>query len=396
MTPRVQIIADDLTGALDVAGPFAARGHSTFVVVKDEGCAPDQFAGAAVLSINSASRHLAAAAAAARVRSIGERLCTPAGEICIKKIDSTVRGSVAAETLAIMHALGRANAIVVPAFPAQGRTMLGGMVHVDGVPLPQTGFARDALSPPPLVPLDQVFRSAAHHAQVERVAPDGPFELARPGEAMRVFVVDSATQVDLVRTVQALNGRLGHCVLVGSAGIAGALAATCLPQAASPERPRAAGQILVTVGSRAEQSVRQVAALAAQPGVELIAAPNGEVEGDALLRCSADTLILRATAAANGSAGDAERVATMLASSAVRVLRGRPVEALVATGGDTAVAILEGLGRRALQVVGDLLPGIPYCRLDVDGRRLWLVTKAGGFGTSDTLIEIVARLRGRS
>ena len=91
-----------------------------------------------------------------------------------------------------------------------------------------------------------------------------------------------------------------------------------------------------------------------------------------------------------------EQVARTLARSAVRVLRNRPVEALVATGGDTAVAILEALGRRALQVVGDLLPGIPYCRLDLDGRRLWLVTKAGGFGTPDTLIEIVRRLRGEA
>ena len=171
MTPKVQIIADDLTGALDVAGPFASRGQPTFVVVKDEGCPPDQFAGATVVSINSASRHLAPTDAAARVRGVVERLCTPAGEICIKKIDSTLRGNVAAETLAAMHALGRANAIIVPAFPAQGRTVVGGMVHVNGVPLPQTGFARDALSPPPLAPLDQVFRAAAHQAQVELVTP---------------------------------------------------------------------------------------------------------------------------------------------------------------------------------------------------------------------------------
>ena len=290
---------------------------------------------------------------------------------------------------------GGANAVVVPAFPAQGRTVAGGVVHVNGVPLPQTGFARDALSPPPLVPLDQVFRTAAPHAQVELVGPDGPFELVRAGEGVRVFVVDSASQGDLVRTIEALNGRLGQCVLVGSAGIAGAVATTCLPQASPPERPRATGQILVTIGSRAEQSARQVTALARQPGVELVAAPNGEVQGDALLRSSAQALILRATAAANGAEGDAEHVARMLASAAVHVLRGRAVEALVATGGDTAVAILEALGRRALQVMGDLLPGIPYCRLDVDGRRLWLVTKAGGFGASDTLIEIVERLRGR-
>lgn len=394
MTPKVQIIADDLTGALDVAGPFASRGQPTFVVVKDEGCAPDQFSSAAVVSINSATRHLAPADAAARVRSIVERLCTPAAEICIKKIDSTLRGNVATEALAAMHALGRANAIVAPAFPAQGRTVAGGVVHVNGVPLPQTGFARDALSPPPLAPLDQVFRAAAHQAQVELVAADGPFELARSGDGMRVFVVDSATESDLARTIQVLNGRLGHCVLVGSAGIASAVAGVCLPRSGTPERPRAGGKILVTVGSRAEQSARQVAKLAAQAGVELFTAPNGEANGDALVRSRAETLILLASAGAGGRDGDAEHVARMLASNAVRVLRNPQVEALVATGGDTAVAILEGLGRRALQVMGDLLPGIPYCRLDLDGRRLWLVTKAGGFGTPETLMEIVHRLRG--
>jgi uncharacterized protein YgbK (DUF1537 family) len=394
MSARVTIIADDLTGALDVAGPFASRGQPTFVVVSDHGCEPDQFAGAAVVSINSASRHLPGAEAAARVRNIVERLCTPAGEICIKKIDSTLRGNVAVETLAAMHALGRANAVIVPAFPAQGRTVVGGMVHVKGVPLPQTGFARDALSPPPLAPLDQVFRLAAHQAQVEVVAPAGPFELARPGEDLRVFVVDSATDADLVRTVEALNGRLGHCLLVGSAGIAGAVAGACLPQAQPSERPRAAGQVLLVVGSRAEQSAEQVAALAVQPGVQVVSAPNGEVQTEALLQSQADTLVLRSTAGADGREGDAAHVAALLASNAVRVLRGRPVDALVATGGDTAVAILELLGRRALQVMGDLLPGIPYCRFDLDGRRLWLVTKAGGFGARETMIEIVRRLRG--
>jgi uncharacterized protein YgbK (DUF1537 family) len=191
-----------------------------------------------------------------------------------------------------------------------------------------------------------------------------------------------------------LNGRLGHCLLVGSAGIAGAVAGACLPQAQPPEQPRAAGQVLLVVGSRAEQSAQQVAALAVQPGVQVVSAPNGEVQTEALLQSQADTLVLRSTAGADGREGDAAHVAALLASNAVRVLRGRPVDALVATGGDTAVAILELLGRRALQVMGDLLPGIPYCRFDLDGRRLWLVTKAGGFGTPETMIDIVRRLRG--
>jgi len=394
VSATVTIIADDLTGTLDVAGPFAARGQPTFAVVNDEGCSPEEFAGAAVVSINSASRHLPAEAAAARVRRICERLCTPAGEVVIKKIDSTLRGNVAVETLAAIHALGRSNAIIAPAFPAQGRTVAGGMVHVNGVPLPQTGFARDALSPPPLEPLDHVFRSAAPGVRVELVPPGGPFELARPGETPRVFVVDSQADEDLIRTVETLAGRLGHCVMVGSAGIANAVARVCLRQGTAPERPRVAGDVLITVGSRAEQSAQQVMRLGRQHDVRVFRAPNGEVRGEDMLRSEARVLVLCASPGVDGREGDANQVAAALAHNAVRVLRGRPIDALVATGGDTAVAILEVLERRALQVMGDLMPGIPYCRLEVDTRRLWLVTKAGGFGTPDTLIEVVSTLRG--
>ena len=176
-------------------------------------------------------------------RGIVERLCTPAGEICIKKIDSTLRGNVAAETLAAMHALGRANAIIVPAFPAQGRTVVGGMVHVNGVPLPQTGFARDALSPPPLAPLDQVFRAAAPRRRWSWSRPDGPFELVRPGEGLRVFVVDSATDADLVRTVAGLERSAGSLPPGGFGGHRRCRRAG-LPAAARAhrERPRAAAR----------------------------------------------------------------------------------------------------------------------------------------------------------
>jgi uncharacterized protein YgbK (DUF1537 family) len=85
-------------------------------------------------------------------------------------------------------------------------------------------------------------------------------------------------------------------------------------------------------------------------------------------------------------------VAAALARNVVRLLRSRRPGALVATGGDTAVAILHALGCDAVQVMGDLLPGIPYCRIQLDTRPIWLVSKAGGFGAREALIDIVQRL----
>jgi uncharacterized protein YgbK (DUF1537 family) len=391
--PQVVIVADDLTGALDVAGPFANRGHATWVAVDQRQAGAGRFAGVEVLSINATSRHLPAASASALVRDTVERLCPPATRILIKKIDSTLRGNVAAETLAAMQASGRRNAIVIPAFPAQGRTVVRAVVHVKGMPLPQTGFAHDALSPPPLAPLDEVFRAAAPGAGVRNVPPDGPFELATAADAPRIYVVDSATDADLGTTISALAGRLEHCVLVGSAGIAAAVAQGCMRDQPHSALPTVTGAVALVVGSRAEQSALQVDALARQPDVALFNAPNGELTDERIFSDRRPVVILRATASADGAAADAAQVARSLAQNAVRLLQSRHIDALLATGGDTAIAILNVMAVPALQVMGDLLPGIPYARLDVHGRPLWLITKAGGFGTPDTLREVVERLR---
>jgi uncharacterized protein YgbK (DUF1537 family) len=390
---KVAIIADDLTGAMDVAGPFAARGQPTWVVVDDRTCMPEQYRDAAVVSINTASRHLPADQAARRVRDAAARLIPRGTDIVIKKIDSTLRGNVAAETLAMMDALGRPNAIVAPAFPGQGRTVRAGVVHVRGVPLAQTNFARDALSPPPLAPLHEVYRAASPALRAACVPPGGPFDLAaRAGEQVAA-VVDSESDQDLAQTVRALEGRLHTCVLVGSAGIAAAVAEGCLERGPRPEQPAVRDQVLVMVGSRAEQSIEQASLLAQQSGARMALAPNGRLADDGALAAQARTLVVRAAPGPEGQEGDAEAVAAEMARNAVRLLQARPIGALVATGGDTAVAILQALGQPALQVMGDLMPGIPYGRLRVAGQPVWLVTKAGGFGTREALCEIVDRLR---
>ena len=97
--PRVIIVADDLTGAMDVAGPLAARGLNTLAVASLDGCTPQHLAGAEVVSINADSRHLSGQAAADRVRTILRGLVHPDAEILIKKIDSTLRGPIGADPL---------------------------------------------------------------------------------------------------------------------------------------------------------------------------------------------------------------------------------------------------------------------------------------------------------
>ncbi len=386
--PRVLIVADDLTGAMDSAGPFAALGIETWVVAVPMRCDPASLRSARVVSVNTDSRHLPAAEAAARVDGIVRHLGTDGFDIIVKKIDSTLRGNVVAETMALLDASGRREAVVAAAFPAQGRTVRGGVVHVDGKPLAQTAFAKDALSPPPLAPLQEVFVAAKPGLRVRLVAPADAFDAGTD-----IWIADSEVDADLTRIVEAFASRMSRVLMVGSAGLTRALAALCFDAHPAPAgRQHVTGTIVFAVGSRAARSAEQVDALAAEPETRVLRAPNGRLQSGQI-PCALN-LVLKATPDDAGHEVDAGRVAADIARHALDIARGAHAQALVATGGDTAIAILAASDNPALQVLGDLMPGIPYARIRLDGTSLWLVTKAGGFGGRDTFRDVARRLRG--
>jgi uncharacterized protein YgbK (DUF1537 family) len=382
------IVADDLTGAMDSAGPFAALGIETWVVAVPMHCDPASLKSARVVSVNTDTRHLSADRAAARVRDIVCHLGAGGFDIVVKKIDSTLRGNVIAETMALLDISGRREALIAPAFPAQGRTVRGGIVYVDGKPLAQTAFAKDALSPPPLAPLDEVFAAAKPGLRVKTVAPPDAFD-----GGTDIWIADSETDADLTNIVESFAPRMHSVLMVGSAGLTRALAQVCVDGHPAPSGPQhVTGTIVFAVGSRATRSAEQVEALAAEPETTVLLAPNGRLQSAKIP--SARNLVLKATADDEGNEGDAECVAANMAKHAIEIVRGARAEALVATGGDTAIAILAASGNPALQVLGDLMPGIPYARIRLGSASLWLVTKAGGFGGRDTFRDVARRLRG--
>ncbi|MEO8627805.1 MAG: four-carbon acid sugar kinase family protein [Betaproteobacteria bacterium] len=391
--PRVVIVADDLTGAMDVAGPLAERGLKTYAVATTAGCTAQQLSGAQVVSINADSRHLSADRASQRVSDIMRDLVHPQADILIKKIDSTLRGNVVAETLAMMKASGRRIAVVAPAFPAQGRTVMDGVVHVNGTALRDTNFARDALSAPPLEPLHHLFRDAAPEMQAELLRAGDPLP-AFDRSRLVVIAADSATQDDLRSLIQRVQDRLRDVLLVGSAGVAQAVSDVCFTTAEQQGvLPQTAGRLLFVVGSRAEQSAQQVDALLCLANAKVLAAPNGRVDVRAVTQVQETVVIIRSTPDAEGREGDAAVVARGLADGVAGALESGRFAALIATGGDTATAILERLSQPALEVMGTLLPGIPYSRIGGPQGDVWFVTKAGGFGAPETFASIAQRLR---
>jgi len=148
---RMVVIADDLTGAADCAASATTFGCETVVLLHslgDQNCLagwPD----CDIVSVDANSRCLSDVRASELITRLVHECdshnASCPGYILFKKIDSTLRGNVAIETAALLHARRSVHSagaklalLMAPALPAQGRTMIGGRLLVHGTPLEET------------------------------------------------------------------------------------------------------------------------------------------------------------------------------------------------------------------------------------------------------------------
>jgi uncharacterized protein YgbK (DUF1537 family) len=368
---RIGIVADDLTGAMDSAAPFADRGLATRVLLSVAGdqAGPDPD----VLAIDTHSRDLGPDAAAHAVQAGIARI--GADRLPFKKIDSTLRGNVAAEIAAAMQASGCTCALVAPAAPAQGRVLRNGYLIVDG----------------------QKVGAVSLVDTLRRALPGLPVHSLRAGDPLRdephVLVADAENEHDLARIAAFGLAHRGKVLLVGSSGLASALVDQLRParvQRAHPGYER----LLFVVGSHNMRSAEQVRKLLALPSVAtLVLTPGGEVRRAAADQGDARIALLQVEGLGARPTLDPRWVASRLADVTADVLAIEPAPtALFMTGGDTARAILSRLHVQGIDVIGNLYPGIVHGRVTVAKRPVGVITKAGGFGGADLLVNAAADL----
>ncbi len=411
--PDTVILADDLSGAADCGIACATAGHETIVVLGERPDEPD----CRVLSIDADTRGRGRDAAAAETARLA-RLHAPPGRLLFRKLDSTLRGHVAAELAALLSVrreAGPAAILLAPAFPATGRTTRGGVQRLDGVPLQDTAvwrherMAGTAFLPAMLAPaglrttlvgLEQV-RADGLASLVGRLAADPEVD---------VLACDAETDDDLARIARAGFGLGTSLVWAGSAGLAAGLAGL-LPRAApaesrlNPVVPHGAaeGPVLFVVGSLSAVSARQVAALSALPGVEPLVVASGVLRGgegsaawrdaeDALDRALGSGRDVVVSLAAEADADPREGLALCHALARLVAPHAGRIGALVSTGGETARAVLLAFGATGLRLRGEIEPGVPLSFTE-GGRAMPVVTKAGAFGRDDTLLRCRAVLR---
>ncbi|KPX43312.1 Type III effector Hrp-dependent outer [Pseudomonas syringae pv. helianthi] len=390
--PGLLIIADDLSGAADCAADFASR-IDTHVLLADSAAGLS-----GVIAVDADSRRLAPQQAAEQNRAALQQQPRP-GMALYKKIDSTLRGNVASEIDALQGLRGMA--LVAPAFPAMKRTTVRGVQLVDGVPVDQSDVWRNENLQGTGNLLDlfaaQGLRTQWLGLDTLRDPPRLKTTLRSALEqGVQALVCDAELDSDLLRLAEASVDWHEELFWVGSAGLARHLPhafglAEALPVKVQPRSP-----VLTVVGSMSRHSQVQADRLARiSQALCLTLQPTSLLNEDAHAERDAMRLQLRE----HLSAGEDVLVrldqqqrdpalAALLSNALAQWLAPALPHAgsLIATGGETARAILTAAGIKRLTLHGELATGVVLAEAQLGKHTINVVTKAGGFGNPDTLL----------
>jgi uncharacterized protein YgbK (DUF1537 family) len=393
---RVAVIADDLTGAADTGVQLTRAGYRTAVAFREASLSSTEDFDAVVFDTDS--RTISRDSAAKRVAEAGRKARD--ARIVYKKIDSTLRGQVSAEISAALDATGRRRVIVAPAFPAAGRTTVDGVQLVHGVPVHETEMRNDPRTPVREGHLPTLLAKSFPSIEVLSVEDlADPAKARRTIESARCIVADAARDVDLENLVRAAPDP-SELLWTGSAGLAlafggvypGPHAGEVSVVSAHPCRG-----VLVVVGSLSGVAREQLRRLVGEYGD--VAAPvdanrSGAVERavKAARRALSDGACAVVHSPEKRSAsGRPGPVVGTLAEVVRRLSREKLFDALVLTGGSTAVRVARRLGASGIKLEGEVEPGVPVGAL-IGPRPYTVVTKAGGFGGPYTLVGVVKML----
>jgi uncharacterized protein YgbK (DUF1537 family) len=406
--PDLALIADDLTGSLDTGLQFRKKGLTTLVPLDWS----QPFPRAQALVLNTHSRNLPGETAYRKVNRICRNL---KARSIYKKIDSTMRGNVGREALAILDAQKIAKAIVVPTVPVMGRTVEGGILRVHGIPLLKTAYARDSFHPLWSSRVSSLLEKETGEPVGFigiREVRKGPASLAAKIQAApaRILSLDAVDQSDL-RIIAAACGLLSGRVLpCGSVGLADELNLPSRSEDRKPSRKGSRGPLLIISGSLNPTTAKQIEVARdhsrlplLEPDLPRLTHPGTSAsEVKALTRrlvqeLSTETGAILTTTFQKHLPGKETAIPRALGKAAVHLLGKVRLGGLVLTGGDLAMGVCERLSSSALRIEEEVLPGIP-CSTLTDGpfKGLRMVTKAGGFGEKDALWRIIQYLRGKN
>jgi uncharacterized protein YgbK (DUF1537 family) len=415
-------VADDLTGATDLALMLTREGMRT---IQSTGLPPDDLdvseVDAVVVALKSrtiavkdaVSQSLAAAHA---LRKLGaQRLFF---KYC-STFDSTDEGNIGPVAEALLELVGGGVTIACPAFPKAGRTIYGGYLFVNGVPLNESPMKDHPLTPMHDANLVRVLQRqtmlavgliAYETVNAGTVAIRAALE--NTSASIRMYIVDAIADAHL-RTIGAAVAHLP--LITGGSGVAMGLPAayrqaglldrlTPAPtQMAAPQ-----GRQAILSGSCSTATRGQVkAAIAAglphlridpldvaggvQTAAQILQWVDRQPKDKPFLIYSSDEPDAVRDVQERLGRNQAGTIVEDLLGRIAAALPARGVTRLIVAGGETSGAVMQALGAGVLTIGPEIDPGVPWTR-SRSGVDMALALKSGNFGTSDFFLKAWDRL----
>lgn len=400
---RLGVIADDFTGATDIAGFLVANGLRT-VQLNDVPPADLQVeADAVVISLKTRSCPVAEAVAQslAALEWLRARGCPQFFFKYCSTFDSTPQGNIGPVTDALLDSLGEDFTVICPVLPVNGRTIYNGYLFVNGVPLDESGMRHHPVTPMTDSNLMRLMdaQSRGRTGNVPSTVMDRGADAVRAAleelkaKGFRYAVLDALNDAHLVTMGQAVADMR---LVTGGSGLADGMARAWggSDDAASTGRP-AKGRAVILSGSCSQMTNAQVAAYRdaapalavsverclSEPGyADELAAWVEAQPADALAPLVFATTppeTLKALQARFGAAEASAAVERVFGALAQR-LQAKGFNQFIVAGGETSGIVTQSLGIGGFHIGPQIAPGVPWVR--AIGRPLSLALKSGNFG----------------
>ena len=401
---KLGIIADDFTGASDIALALAEAGMSVAQFIGVPNAAADSSLGAGVVALKSRTAPVQDAINASLAAC--DWLCEQGAEQIILKVcstfDSTAQGNIGPVLDALATRLNAGPVIVCPAFPENGRSVYQGHLFVGDRLLNESGMQDHPLTPMTDADLRRVLasqssRQIGHIPALTVVQGADAITDALTSEAH--MITDAITDADLIAIGRAAKGLP---LLCGGSGIAIGLPENFGVTATVPGWDAVTGPGAVFSGSCSIATRQQAETYATQAPTFQIAADravagdydikeitNWVVAQDAapLIYSSADPAVVKAAQDKHGQGVAAQAIEALFAQLAPAIVAAG-VRRLVVAGGETSGAVVTGLGADALTIGPRAAAGVPLVRWG----QIALALKSGNFGGPGFFAEALAMM----
>lgn len=419
MTTLLGAIADDFTGATDLAGLLARSGVRVSLRMGVPEEAPTDPAPFEVIALKI--RTAPVDQAVSEAHSALDWLRRAGAERFFWKycstFDSTAQGNIGPVAEALMADIGTDQTIYCPAFPENGRAIFMGNLFVGEQPL-----AESPMKDHPLTPMRDSNLMRLLEPQVTRpvglanrlTVAQGPEALRDRLEALEAagaahVVIDAVANEDLYVIAEACRDMP---LMTGGSAVAMPLpdlwmADGRLTQAEAAVRPDIGTGALVLSGSCSAMTNKQVAAYCAtgapafqldplelsEHGPEPALAWLADLPLDAapLIYATADPASVKATQDQLGVAQAGEIVEQALAACAVAG-RDQGRRRFAVAGGETSGAVTQALSVTRLDIGAEIAPGVPWCYAESGGQHIAITLKSGNFGTESFFSDALEML----